>query len=126
MTFLAIFGDWGDVTEHGAGTVIFSEHTPANVMYVVLDGEVRLTRQGEPLDTEGRGGVIGEMAMIESATRNVTAKAFTDVRLARVDRDQFRRLIAENTEFALHVMAVLANRLRAVDNYVTAQLDKKI
>ncbi|MDT8319532.1 MAG: cyclic nucleotide-binding domain-containing protein [Xanthomonadales bacterium] len=124
MTFLELFRDWEDVVEHGAGTVIFQEGAPADVMCVVLDGEVQLTRQDEPLDREGRGGIIGEMAMIESATFNDTAKAVSKVRLARIDRDQFRRLIAENTEFSLHVMAVLANRLRAVDNYVTTQFGR--
>jgi hypothetical protein len=30
-------------------------------------------------------------------------------------------LVSTNPEFALHVMAVLANRLRAVNEYVTSQ-----
>ena len=35
--------------------------------------------------------------------------------LARVDREQFLGLIAENPEFALHVMQVLANRLKVAN-----------
>jgi CRP/FNR family cyclic AMP-dependent transcriptional regulator len=121
MKFFGMFRDWKDVEEHDSGTVIFLERDPAEVMYVILSGEVELSLHGEPLGTEVEGGIIGEMAMINSATCGATATALTEVKLARLDRDQVKALIDENTEFALHVMAVTANRLRAVDKYITAQ-----
>jgi CRP-like cAMP-binding protein len=121
MKFLELFHDWEDVEEYRAGTVIFSERDPADVMYIVLSGEVELTLHGEPLGAEGEGGIIGEMAMINSSTRSATATTLTKVKLARLDREQFRVFIHENTEFSLHVMAVLANRLRAVNEYITTQ-----
>jgi CRP-like cAMP-binding protein len=121
MKFLELFHDWEDVEEYRAGTVIFSERDPADVMYIILSGEVELTLHGEPLGAEGEGGIIGEMAMINSSTRSATATTLTKVKLARLDREQFRAFIHDNTEFALHVMAVLANRLRAVNEYITTQ-----
>ena len=121
MKFFGMFRDWEDVEEHRAGTVIFLERDPAEVMYVIISGEVELSLHGEPLGTEGEGGIIGEMAMINSATCGATATALTEVKLARLDRDQVKTLIDKNTEFALHVMAVMANRLRAVDKYITKQ-----
>jgi CRP/FNR family cyclic AMP-dependent transcriptional regulator len=121
MRFLEMFRDWEDTEEHDARTVIFSERDPADVMYVVLSGEVELTLHGEPLGAEGEGGIIGEMAMINSATRNATATTLTKVKLARLDRNEFEALIAENTKFSLHVMTVLANRLRAVDQFIITQ-----
>ncbi len=121
MKFFGLFRDWEDVEEHDSGTVILLERDPAEVMYVILSGEVELSLHGEPLGTEVEGGIIGEMAMINSATCGATATALTEVKLARLDRDQVKALIDENTEFALHVMAVMANRLRAVDKYITAQ-----
>jgi len=121
MSFLEMFRDWEEVEEYDARTVIFSERDPADVMYVILSGDIELTLHGEPLGAEGEGGIIGEMAMINSATRSATATALTRVRLARLDRDQFRTFIGENSDFSLHVMAVLANRLRAVNKYITTQ-----
>ena len=121
MNFLELFRDWEDIEVFRARTVIFSERDPADVMYVILSGEIELTLHGEPLGAEGEGGIIGEMAMINSATRSATATTLTKVKLARLDRDQFRALVGENTDFSLHVMAVLANRLRAVNNYITTQ-----
>ena len=121
MRFLEKFRDWEKMEEYDARTVIFSERDPADVMYVIISGEVELTLHGEPLGSEREGGIIGEMAMINSATRSATATALSKVKLARLDHDQFKALIADNSEFSLHVMAVLANRLRAVDQYISTQ-----
>ena len=121
MRFLEMFRDWENTEEYDARTVIFSERDPADVMYVILSGEIELTLHGEPLGAEGEGGIIGEMAIINSATRSATATTLSKVKLARLDRDEFKALIADNTEFSLHVMAVLANRLRAVDQFISTQ-----
>jgi len=121
MRFLEMFRDWENTEEYDARTVIFSERDPADVMYVILSGEIELTLHGEALGAEGEGGIVGEMAMINSATRSATATTLSKVKLARLDRDEFKALIADNTEFSLHVMAVLANRLRAVDQYISTQ-----
>ena len=121
MRFLDMFRDWENTEEYDARTVIFSERDPADVMYVILSGEIELTLHGESLGAEEEGGIIGEMAIINSATRSATATTLSKVKLARLDRDVFKALIADNTEFSLHVMAVLANRLRAVDQYISTQ-----
>ena len=122
MKLLEIFSDWEDMEEHRAHSVIFTERTPADVMYIVISGEVELTLHGEPLGLEGEGGMIGEMAMLgPTATRSATATTISKVKLARLNRDQFSVFVTENPEFALHVMAVLANRLRAANNYITNQ-----
>ncbi len=122
MRFIELFRNWEDVLEHSAGTVIFSESDPAVAMYFILSGDVELTFRGVKLGNEKKGGFIGEMAMIDSATCSVTATARDDVKLARLDRDQLKTFIDKNTEFALHVMAVMADRLRTVDEYISTQL----
>ena len=95
-----MFRDWANTEEFDARTVIFTEGDPANVVYVVISGEIELTLHGEPLGAEGEGGIIGEMALIDSATRSATATTLTRVKLARLDRDRFKALISENTEFS--------------------------
>ena len=125
MNMIELFHDWKDVVEYPARTVIFSERDPADFMYVIFSGEIELSLRGEPLGAEAEGGIIGEMAMINAATRSATATTLSKVRLARVDRDRFKELVSSNGEFSLHVMAVLANRLRALDNFITAHLAKR-
>ena len=122
MKFLKMFRNWEDMEEFHAQTVIFSEGDPADVMYVIVSGEVGLTLHGEMVGTEGEGSIFGETAMINSATRSDTATALSEVRLARMDRERFRQLVNENSEFSFHVMSVLANRLRAIDDYISTKI----
>lgn len=124
MGFLKLFRNWKDVEEFSATSVIYTEQDPAKVMYFIISGEIELSLRGEFLGVEETGGMIGEMAMINAEARNSTATAITDVKLARLDRDQFRKIASENGDFSLHVMEVLANRLRAVDKYMSKHFDQ--
>jgi CRP-like cAMP-binding protein len=115
MNMLDTFKDWDDVVEFPRGTVIFRELDTPDYMYVLLSGEVEITLRNEPLGAELPGGVIGEMAMINASARSATATVLVKVKAARIDRDQFRQIIQENPDFALHLMSVIANRLRVAD-----------
>ena len=123
MNFLKTFDDWADTETHPAGSVIFSDSEPADALYLVLEGEVALSLRGEALSTEGRGALIGEMAIIDDPPRSATATAVDAVRLARIRPDEFRDLVADDPEFSLHAMAELARRLRAVDALLGARID---
>ena len=123
MELLKIFRDWKDVVEFSEHTVIFPEGKPADVLYVIISGEVELTLGGERLVTEGVGGFIGEMAITHSATRSTTATALTDVKLARLTRYQLSMLMSKSIDLSLHVLAKLANRLNAVNHTIITQLD---
>lgn len=120
MEFLKKFYNWKEVEEHPADTVIYPEGNPADHLYVILSGEVALSLHGNALNVEKPGGLIGEMALFESATRSATATALTDVRLARMDREQLSTFLQESNEFSLQLMTVLANRLRAINEYISA------
>lgn len=123
MEFLKLFSHWKDMEEHHAKTVLFTEGSLADALYVIISGEIELSLRGEPLGTEGVGGIIGEMAISPSATRNTTATTLTDVKLARLDRDQVNMLMAKSTDFSIHVMTTLANRLRAINHYIATQFE---
>ena len=125
MGILTMFQNWQEVEEFDPEAVIFTEGDPADELYVILAGEVALTLHGESLGSERKGSIIGEMAMLESATRNATATARGKVKLAKIDRRQLQKLIRESPEFSLRAMTVLANRLRAVDQYISVQLDRQ-
>jgi CRP-like cAMP-binding protein len=124
MNVRKLLGDWEDIVEYPAQTVVFSERTPSDLLYVILSGEVELTLNGKSIGIETEGGIIGEMAMIDSASRNATATTLTSARLARLNPKQLKKLVSRNAKFSLHVMGVLANRLRAVDNYIITQFEQ--
>lgn len=125
MKALNLFKDWQDVLEYRAGDLIFAEQDPADALYFILSGEVELQLHGEPLGVESAGAMIGETAMIGSQSRSGTATARNDVRLARLDVGQLRELMRKDANFALHVMSGLANRLRAVDAFISTHIGRK-
>ncbi len=123
MKFLATFEDWKNTETHPDGAVIFSENDPARALYIVLDGQVDLSLRGAALSTEGRGALIGEMALLDDNRRSASAQARGPVRLARISRGEFRELVADDPELSLHAMAELAKRLRAVDSLLGSRID---
>lgn len=95
-----------------AGQTIFREGDPGDVLYIVIEGEVTILIDNQPLETLGPGDILGEMALIEDRPRSATALAITDCLLTPVTRQHFLTLIQRTPMFALQVMRVLAQRLR--------------
>jgi len=102
-----------------AGTVIFAEGDRADIMYIVLDGELDVRVGSHLLEVIGPGGIIGEMALIDTNTRSATVVAKTACRLALVDEKRFQFMVQETPHFSLHVMRVMADRLRRMNAKVT-------
>lgn len=95
-----------------AGAVIFREGDAGAVLYIINQGTVEISMQGQALEQLGSGDIFGEMALIENMPRSATATAVTDCLLDPVDREHFLLLIKRTPLFALQVMRVLAGRLR--------------
>ena len=125
MAFKELFRGWKDVEEFDKAGVIFKERDKAGEMYFILSGQVDLALHGNVFDQASEGGIVGEMAILESAEQIATATASKGTKLARINRSQLNELINGNAEFSKHVMAVLATRLRAVDHYISQQTSEK-
>jgi CRP-like cAMP-binding protein len=120
-----LFSNWSETESFAAGSIVMSEAEDVDVLYLILSGKLELSLHGEVLGQETVGGIIGEMAIIGPASGNPTVRAITEVKLARLARDQFNRLIAENPNFAQHALVVMARRLRVVNTYISAKLETK-
>lgn len=109
----------GSRKSYEAGSVIFRQKDPAESIYVILSGSVELSIDDEVLGTEEAGGIIGEMAIINPTAQNMTAVALSPLTMAQLDQEQFKAVIRNEPEFSFHAMSVLANRLRAVDGFIS-------
>ncbi len=114
-TTLSLFRQEGDARAFAPGETVFVEGEPGRLMYVVLEGSVRLSVTGRTLEKVGKGGVFGEMALIDASPRSATATAITACTLAPVAADRFKALVKESPGFALEIMQVMAARLRQMD-----------
>ncbi len=118
MNFLDLFKDSKHTQSFKAGDIIFQEGFQGDYMYVVLEGQVRLSRNNRVLDLVKPGEILGEMALIDTRTRSATAIVEQDCCLALVDEKEFTFLVQQTPYFALHVMNVLVDRLRRMDALV--------
>ncbi len=95
-----------------AGDVIFREGETGDMMYVVLDGEVKVTLETMPISLLTPGSILGEMALVDNSPRSATAIAATDCWLLPLDQNRFKALIPAHPEFSVEVMTIMAQRLR--------------
>jgi CRP-like cAMP-binding protein len=102
-----------------ADSVLFREGEKGDKMYVILEGEIRLSINNQALGLEVDGGIVGEMALIDEALRSATATTLTDCLLAPLDLEAFTTLVKKKPEFAIHVMQVLSQRLRLANEILT-------
>jgi CRP-like cAMP-binding protein len=95
-----------------AGERIFLEHDVGETMYVVCSGAVDVITFGNVLERVGPGGVFGEMALIDAAPRSAAALASEATEVGVIDKPMFLKLVAEEPEFALQIMRLMAERVR--------------
>ncbi len=94
------------------GQTIFREGEPGDRLYIVAEGQVDITANGQFLETVYPGGILGELAMIDDKPRSAMAVARTDCVLTPISRPHFLALVQRTPLFALQVMRVMAERLR--------------
>ena len=98
-----------------AGSIIFREGDQASELFVIKSGQVRVQIGNRTIRVLGAESIFGEMALIDSEPRSATVTAITDVELVPVSEKQFLFLVSQTPYFALKVMRVLAERLRATN-----------
>jgi hypothetical protein len=78
-----------------AGGALVRQGDPGADIYLLLDGVLRVERDGERLAEYGPGAMLGERAHLEGGTRTSTLVAVTDCRVAAVDAAQLDRSALE-------------------------------
>jgi CRP/FNR family transcriptional regulator, cyclic AMP receptor protein len=98
-----------------AGGVIFREGEQADELFVIKSGYVRIQVGNRTITDITTDNIFGEMALIDNEPRSATATAITDVELVPISEKQFLFLVSQTPYFALKVMRILAQRLRATN-----------
>jgi CRP/FNR family cyclic AMP-dependent transcriptional regulator len=113
---LSIFADDLNAQHFAAGDRICAAGDQGEIMYVVTEGEVEITLRGKVLETVHRGGIFGELALIDHRERSADVTATTDVEVSAIDQKRFLYLVRNHPFFALEVMKIMADRLRKFDD----------
>jgi CRP-like cAMP-binding protein len=100
------------------GSTVIAPDDRSETMYIVKTGCLDIRLGEEVLETVTAGGIVGEMALVETAPRMARVVAREDSELMPLDRRHFLFLVQETPTFALEVMAVFARRLRHMNERV--------
>jgi len=107
-----------------AGSVIISEGAAGDSMFIMVEGEVEITKRlGLVLDGETpneriiislkaeEGVCFGEMSLLENEPRSATVTAQTDCLLMEIGREDFMGLIRQNSDMGCKILLRLAQLL---------------
>lgn len=83
-------------------------------MYLLVEGLVGLMARGEFITVVRPGEIFGEMAVVAGLPRAASAKAQTACKLLSLDAKEFQTALGKAPEFALMLMSMMVNRLRAL------------
>jgi len=96
-----------------ANETIFEQGDYGDAMYIIVEGRARVHSGGRTLITLEKHSVFGEMAALDPEPRSATVTALEDIRLLRLAREPFYRLISNRMEVASGIIHILCERLRA-------------
>jgi len=95
------------------GKVLTREGQSGSEFFVIVDGEVSVTKDGQEIRTLGPGDFFGEIALLEDTPRTATVVAKTPLRFFVLTRRSFRSMLAHQPELERKVLAALEERVRA-------------
>ena len=107
------------------GAVLVAEGDPGDALYVVLEGELAVTKRAGPgemtLNRVGPGAVQGEIAVLSGGPRRATVRAITPVRALRLGRDDLFDVLAREPRILRSLVGTVARRLWGMEAAVQEQ-----
>lgn len=96
--------------------VLFRAGDPPERVYLLLKGRVKIYQVAENgkeiiLDVVGKGGVVGDMAIVEDNERIACAAAIDDTVAVSITWDDFSHLLQQSPKLGFAMMELMARRL---------------
>jgi signal transduction histidine kinase len=115
------------VKSYPAGTVICREDALENTFYMILAGDLEVTKvinnfETRLLKTLTPGDFFGEMALIHNAPRAATVITKTDAVVLELEKEGFERVLKKSPSVALAMVHEISDRLRQNDQMAVEDL----
>lgn len=111
---LAIIARASKMVLHKEGTVIAREGERGIGLFLIVEGQCKISIGGKTKAKLGPGDFFGEVALLDGGPRTATVTAMTAVRLIGITGWVFRGLLMEHPSIALKTLEAVAGRLRSV------------
>jgi len=101
------------------GQTIFREGDEGNRAFIIQEGAVDIVKTnaaGEEviLGTVEKGGIFGEMALIDDQPRMASARAASMVTIIVISRDMFRSKMAKCDPFVRGLLGIFVKNMRSI------------
>ena len=94
------------------GEVIIREGDHGEEMFLIVEGEVEITRGSESLAVLRSQDYFGEMSILDGEPRSATITAKADCLLLRIRQSDFYDILERHFNVALTIIHTLTRRLR--------------
>ncbi len=110
----------GKISTYPIHTVLCRENAIEDIFYIVLDGEVQVTKSINDSETRlmktlKAGDFFGEMALIHNAPRAATITTITPVTVLEINKETFNSLLWKNSNVSMAMVKEMSRRLREND-----------
>jgi signal transduction histidine kinase len=112
--------EMGEIVDLPSGTRLIGEGEQADALFVVLDGELDVTKRSGsseiPVARVGPGSLQGEIAALEGGRRLASVQAVTDAEVLRIPIGAVRELLGAGPDVALAIIRTAVSRLREMES----------
>ena len=103
---------WADTIDIPAGKHLLDEGRLPHEFFVILEGEVEVTHDGEHLATLSQGDFFGEIALIEHGRRTASVVTSSPTSLAVMSPSAFDAMRNELPKVAERIDGAIRDRLK--------------
>lgn len=111
--------EMGEIVDLAPGEALIREGDVADALFVVLDGELDITKRAGrtviPVKRVGPGSLQGEIAALEGGRRLASVTAATSAEVLRVPVTAIRELLSAGPDVALAIIRTAVGRLREME-----------
>jgi CRP-like cAMP-binding protein len=104
-----------DEVDVPAGKVLTEQGRRGDEFFVIVDGSVRVERDGREVAVLGAGQFLGEVSLVDEGPRTATATTTSPVRLLVIGHREFHSLMDRYPSVETCVLRSLAKRVRQLD-----------
>src|SRR5450631_4484210 len=116
------------VVELNTGEIVYREGDPGNLLYLVGQGSVKISKSGrggrqETLGFIRSGNFFGEMALLDGEPRSAMATAAEPTLLGAVDESTFQHILElAPSRLHLNFLRLVSERLRSVNAHFISEV----
>ncbi|CCQ89334.1 putative Histidine kinase [Nitrospina gracilis 3/211] len=94
--------------------MLLKEGDTSKSLFVILSGEIEVTRGGKLITRLQSGDLLGEMALIDFKPRSANAHASQESLLLEVEEELFRQTVGSNPQALWEMLQILSTHIRGL------------